>query len=224
MLDRLKGRLIASCQPVTGGPMDRPEIVAAMALAALDGGAAALRIEGVANLRAVRAVTDAPVIGLIKRDLPDSPVRITPFVQDVADLIAAGADIVAVDATDRPRPAPLQDLLNAIHAGGTLAMADCATAADGGTAAALGFDILGSTMSGYTGPDAPTGGPDLALVTALAALGRPAIAEGRYHRPDQAADAIRAGAFAVVVGSALTRIEHATGWFVDAISEAGAAA
>ena len=110
MLEQLKGRLIASCQPVTGGPMDRPDIVAAMALAALDGGAAGLRIEGLDNVRAVRAATRAPLIGLLKRDLDDSPVRITPFATDVADLIAAGADFVAVDATSQTRPETVEAL------------------------------------------------------------------------------------------------------------------
>ncbi len=81
--------------------MDRPEIVAAMAAAAVAGGAAGVRTEGVANLRAARAATSAPIIALIKRDLTDSPVRITPFAKDVHDLANAGADVVAVDATDR---------------------------------------------------------------------------------------------------------------------------
>lgn len=217
MLEQLKGRLIASCQPVTGGPMDRPDIVAAMALAALDGGAAGLRIEGLDNVRAVRAATRAPLIGLLKRDLDDSPVRITPFATDVADLIAAGADFVAVDATSQTRPETVEALYSAIRAGGALAMADCATLDDGRRAAALGFDVLGSTMSGYTGGPVPAE-PDLDLVRGLAELGHVTVAEGRYHRPEQAAAAIAAGADAVVVGSALTRLEHVTGWFADAVA------
>ena len=79
-------------------------------------------------------------------------------------------------------------------------------------------------MSGYTGAEAPQDGPDLDLVTALATCGLPAIAEGRYHRPEEAALAIRAGAHAVVVGSAITRIEHVTGWFAEAVRRAGGAA
>lgn len=220
VLDILRGRLIVSCQPVPGGPLDRPAFVAAFALAALDGGAAGLRIEGTANLAAVRAATRAPVIGLIKTDLPDSPVRITPFATQVQALVAAGADIVAVDATDRPRPVPVADLLSAIRATGALAMADCATAEEGRAAAALGFDILGSTMSGYTGGAEPED-PDLALVADLAATGRFVIAEGRYRTPAQAAAAMAAGATAVVAGSAITRPEHVTAWFAAAIAGAG---
>lgn len=216
VLEHLRGGLIVSCQPVIGGPMDRPDIVAAMALAALDGGAVALRIEGLKNVLAVRAVTSAPIIGLIKRDLDDSPIRITPFVQDVRDLAAGGADIIAFDATNRQRPSTLAELMAAVHDSNRLAMADCATEADGRTARALGAEILGSTMSGYTGGPVPQG-PDLELVAALALIGGFVVAEGRYHVPALAAQAISAGADAVVAGSAITRTEHVTSWFVDAI-------
>lgn len=221
VLERLDGKLIVSCQPVTGGPLDDPRIVAAMALAALDGGAAGLRIEGIANLRAVRAVTDAPVIGLVKADLDASPVRITPLVAHVQGLAAAGADIIAVDATDRARPVAVADLLGAIRGAGRLAMADCATVADGERARALGFDVLGSTMSGYTGGPEPEA-PDLALVQGLSRLGAFTVAEGRYRTPAQAAAAMAAGANAVVAGSAITRPEHVTAWFVTAIEGARA--
>lgn len=217
ILSRLKGQLIVSCQPVTGGPMDRPDIVAAFALAALEGGAAGLRVEGLANVVAVRAVTQAPIIGLIKRDLSDSAVRITPYAADVRDLVVAGADIVAFDATDRARPEPLWALVSATRALGAVAMADCATLADGVAAKGLGVEVLGSTMSGYTGGPVPEG-PDLALVTDLATLGAFVVAEGRYHTPAQAAEAMAAGAQAVVAGSAITRTEHVTSWFVRAIS------
>lgn len=218
VLESLRGGLIVSCQPVPGGPMDRPEIVAAMALAALNGGAVGLRIEGLANISAVRSLTQAPVIGLIKRDLDDSPVRITPLVQDVRDLAAAGADIIAFDATDRPRPATLATLMAAIRSTNCLAMADCSNAADGRVAHALGAEILGSTLSGYTGDRVPQG-PDLELVAALALIGGFIVAEGRYHVPELAAQAMSVGADAVVAGSAITRTEHVTSWFVEAIGE-----
>lgn len=217
ILAELRGGLVVSCQPVPGGPLDRPDIVAAFALAALDGGAVGLRIEGLANLRAVRAVTSAPVIGLIKRDLEDSPVRITPLLQDVRDLIEAGADIIACDATDRVRPVAVTDLIGAVRATGRLAMADCATAADGQRAAMLGADVLGSTMSGYIDGPVPDL-PDLDLVAALATLHSFVIAEGRYQAPAQAAQAMMAGASAVVAGSAITRPEYVTAWFVAAIT------
>lgn len=219
LLDGLRGGLIVSCQPVPGGPMDRPEIVAAFAMAALAGGAVGLRIEGEANLRAVRRLTRAPVIGLIKRDLADSAVRITPLLDDVAALASAGADIIAFDATDRDRPVPREALVAAIHAAGKLAMADCAFPEDGARAHALGVDVLGSTMSGYTGGPVPDA-PDLHLVKALRRTGGFVVAEGRYHLPALAARAMQAGADAVVAGSAITRTEHVTGWFVDAMAGA----
>lgn len=216
-LKRLAGGLIVSCQPVIGGPMDRPDIVAAFALAAIDGGAAGLRIEGLDNLRAVRANCDVPIIGLVKRDIDASPVRITVLEEDVSALAAEGADIVAFDATDRPRPCSVADLVGAVQRTGALAMADCASAADGRHAADLDCAILGSTLSGYTGGPVPAG-PDLALVRSLADLGRFVVAEGRYQAPQDAALALREGANAVVAGSAITRPEHVTQWFVSAMA------
>ena len=216
-LEPLLGKLIVSCQPVIGGAMDRPDIVAGYAQAALDGGAVGLRIEGIANVRAVREVCSAPIIGLIKRDLTDSPVRITPLIDDVRALVQAGADIIAFDATERPRPVPVAELVAAVQAHGALAMADCSNFDDGIKAAALGVAIVSSTLSGYTGGPVPHD-PDLQLVSDLATLGRFVIAEGRYHTPAQAALAMRAGASAIVIGSAITRPEHITSWFARAIS------
>lgn len=87
VLEQIKYGLIASCQPVDNGPMDSPEIVAAMAQASVIGGAAGLRIEGIENLKATRNVVNVPIIGIVKRDLPDSPVRISPFLQDIEELL-----------------------------------------------------------------------------------------------------------------------------------------
>ena len=216
MLKQLENGIIVSCQPVAGGPMDRPDIIAAYARAALDGGAVGLRIEGIANLRAVRAAIDAPVIGIVKRDLPASDVRITPLLEDIGALADAGADIIAVDATTRPRPVALPDLIAAIKAASRIAMADCATAADAQTAVVAGAEILGTTMSGYTGGTVPVE-PDYDLLADLPAFGRFVIAEGRYQKPGQAARALALGANAVVVGSAVTRPEHITSWFVEAL-------
>ena len=124
------GALIASCQPGPGGPTDSVGLVVAFALATRDGGARGLRIEGVANVAAVAAACDLPVIGLVKRDLSGSDVRITPFVDDAVALARAGARIVAFDATERARPVPVGEMIDAIHAAGALAMADIATLAE----------------------------------------------------------------------------------------------
>ncbi|MFO1209129.1 MAG: putative N-acetylmannosamine-6-phosphate 2-epimerase [Amaricoccus sp.] len=217
--EAIASSLIVSCQPVPGGAMDDAASVIGFARAALDAGAGGLRIESVAYVAAVRAAVAAPIIGLVKRDLDGSPVRITPFVSDVAALAEAGADIVAFDATDRPRPADVADLVAAAHARGRLAMADCACVEDARAALAAGADFVGSTLSGYTGGPEPVE-PDLALVAELRRLTPNVVAEGRLRTPEQAAAAARAGAAAVVVGSAITRTEHVTGWFRDAVARA----
>lgn len=223
ILERLRGGLIVSVQPVRGGPLDRPDIVRALALAAIAGGAAGVRIEGLRDLAAVRTATDRPIIGLIKRDLRGLGVRITPFADDVRALAYGGADIVAVDATARERPEPLGDLVGAVHASGRIAMADLAEPVEAQAAAALGFDVLGSTLAGYTGSEPAPDAPDLELIAALHALGRFTIAEGNVRTPAHAAAARAAGADAVCVGSAITRPEHVTAWFVAALGAAGTA-
>ena len=212
----LRGGLVVSCQPVDGGPMDDDGVVVRMARAAVAAGAVAVRIEGARRLAVVRQAVDVPIIGIVKRDLLESPVRITPFVEDVQALAAAGADIVAVDVTRRPRPVPVQALYEAILDGGALAMADASDAEDALAAWRQGFSIVGTTLSGYTGGPVPAS-PDLDLVARLAAAGCRVMAEGRYDTPELAAQALGRGAWAVTVGSALTRLEVATARFVQAL-------
>ncbi len=215
----LEDGLIVSCQPVEGGALDRPEIVAAFALAAQAGGARGLRIEGLANLRAVRAVTSLPIIGLIKRIDPGTPIIITATSADVRALAEAGADIVAFDATGRPgRPASVEALAETARAAGCLAMADISSFADAQDAVRAGVDILGTTLSGYTGGPVPEE-PDVALVRLCASLPKPVFAEGRYRTVDGVRAARAAGAAAVVVGSAITRPEHVTSWFAAVMRE-----
>ena len=215
----LANGLIVSCQPVPGGPMDNAEMVVGFALAALAAGASALRIESVDYLRAVRAATTAPIVGIVKRDLPDSDVRITPWLSDAAALAEAGADIIAFDATLRPRPESVVDLVALIKSKGKLTMADCSNVDDGRAALAASVDFVGTTLSGYVGGPEPTD-PDLELIKALHALTPYVIAEGRIRTIEQAAAAVEAGAYAVVVGSAITRTEHATSWFKAAVDTA----
>jgi N-acylglucosamine-6-phosphate 2-epimerase len=225
-LDRmLAGRLVVSCQPVGNGPMDRDDIVVQLALAACVGGAGAVRVEGVARVAKVSAAFDgkisAPIIGIVKRDLADSPVRITPFVDDVRALVAAGADVIAVDGTTRARPATREALLAAIRGGGAIAMADCSSLEDAISAHVIGFEIIGTTLSGYTGgatnSETPIE-PGYDLIGALKNAGVNRImAEGRFNRPDQARRAIELGAWAVTVGTAITRTEVVTSWFAEAI-------
>jgi len=218
ILSRIRGGLVASCQPVDDGPMDRPEIVAAMAQACVAGGAVALRIEGVDNLRAKRPHVNVPIIGIVKSDLDDTPVRITVRIAEALALADAGADIIAYDATNRPRPDSREDILKAILSAGKIAMADSSTLEDGRIAFAAGAQILGTTMSGYTAEtEGLNVGPDFELIRGFKALGGFVMAEGRLNTPELAAAAMAAGADAVTVGSALTRLEHVTSWFANAI-------
>lgn len=221
-IDRIAGGIVVSCQPVPGGPLDGVEAILAMALAVRDGGAAGVRIQGATNVAAVAAAAGVPVIGLIKRDFQDYPVRITALLEDVAALADAGAHIIAVDATLRPRPVPVSALIASIHAQGRLAMADCADMADALAAGAAGADLIGTTMSGYTSGAVPEG-PDLDFVRDAVALGRPVVAEGRFNTPALAAAAMRAGAHCVVAGTAITRPETVTGWYARAIAQAAGA-
>lgn len=219
IVNQLSQQLIASCQPIDNGPMDTPEVITRMAQACRDGGAAAVRIQGVTNVAEVVRALDIPIVGIVKRDLLDSDVRITPFLEDVYALADAGAKIIAYDATQRERPVATSELVTAIHRSGCIAMADCATLEDGILAAEMGAELIGTTMSGYTGGAVPKE-PDYQLIRGLAERGYRVVAEGRFNQPELAARAIRAGAYCITVGSAITRIEHICQWFCDAIDGA----
>src|SRR5262249_32875787 len=151
-----------------GSALDDPHVIAAMARAAQEGDAVAVRVQGVANLRAVRKRVQVPIVGLIKREYPGYEPYITPTVDEVIAVADAGADIVAFDATARERPAgtQLEAVIEAIHAAGRLAMADCATLEEGRTAALLGADVVATTLCGYTTETSGTPLPALELVAA----------------------------------------------------------
>ncbi len=224
-LEQLKGGLVVSCQPVDDGPMDDVDIIVAMAKAAVVGGAAGLRIEGVEKVRAVCNAVSVPVIGIVKRDLSYSPVRITVSSTDVCDLANAGAKIVAVDATDRLRPESFASLVDTAMAENVLLMADCATFEDGKNALQLGANIIGTTLSGYTDETmSDSSEPDFSLLSEFAEISTGTktivMGEGRFNSPELVAKAMQGGASCVTVGSAITRIEHIVGWFTDAIENA----
>ncbi|MBV7296976.1 putative N-acetylmannosamine-6-phosphate 2-epimerase [Enterovibrio paralichthyis] len=216
----LQGQTVVSIQPVAGSPLENTAFIAAMAQAAEQAGAKALRIEGVENVEAVSQVVNVPIIGIVKRDLIDSPIRITPFVCDVDSLANAGATIIAFDATNRPRPESREIIADAIRHSGCFSMADCSNFEDGEWAHSQGIDIIGTTLSGYVGGSIPDE-PDLPLVKQFSDAGFFTMAEGRYNTPELAAKAIAHGAVAVTVGSALTRLEVVTQWFNNATQAAG---
>ncbi|MFJ4223251.1 N-acetylmannosamine-6-phosphate 2-epimerase [Microbacterium sp. NPDC089695] len=205
-LETLRGRLIVSCQAPDGSPLRDPGIIAAIAEAAVIAGAAAVRINSAEHVAAVRARVDVPIIGL-EKVVTDGRQWITPRVDLAKALIDAGADIVAFDATRRARPGTpeVDELLPAIRALGVPVMADIDDADAGRHAGALGAELVGTTLSGYTStPQNRDGDPDIDLVGALAALPTPVIAEGRIKSPAELRQAFEAGAFAVVVGTSIT--------------------
>lgn len=217
VLEAFRGKLIVSCQANPDSPLRDSYIISRMSLAAVKGGAAALRIQGFEDVQAVRAVTDLPIIGLTKTDRDDTDVYITPTSAEAVKLAALGCQVVALDATLRPRPEPLPELFRAVHGVGALVMADISTLAEAQNAYALGADIVGTTLAGYTPQSRPLDTPDWALMDELREAGLPFIAEGRLNSPAEAAQALKHGAFAVVVGSAITRPDVVTGWFADAL-------
>jgi N-acylglucosamine-6-phosphate 2-epimerase len=209
MLEALRGGLIVSVQAWRGSALDDPRVIEAMARAAQDGGAVAVRIEGVENLRVVRARVALPIVGLIKREYPGFEAYISPSLAEVGAIIGAGAEIVAFDATSRPRPdgSLLIDAVQAIHAAGRLAMADCSTAADAAAASAAGADILATTLCGYTAPTKNHALPAFDLVAELSRLGKFGVCEGGVRSPADVRAALDAGADAVVVGTAITNVD-----------------
>jgi N-acylglucosamine-6-phosphate 2-epimerase len=209
VLEQLRGGLIVSVQAWGGSRIDDPQVLAAMAAAAEANGAVGVRMQGVANLKAARRKLAIPVIGLIKRDYAGFRPYITPTLLEVEEAIDARADVVAIDATHLPHPGQVSvaELIDAIHAAGKLAMADCATLEDARAAVAAGANIVATTLCGYTPATEGEELPALALVAELAKLGTFVIAEGGIHRPQGVTEAFAAGADAVVVGTAITNID-----------------
>ena len=224
MLEQIKGKLVVSCQALENEPLHSPFIMARMALAAAEGGASGIRANSVADIEAIKQQVALPVIGLIKRDYPDSEVFITPTLREVEELIAAAPEMIALDATQRPRPGgeTLAQLVAGIRARwpALLLMADIASVEEALIAEELGFDCVGTTLYGYTpqteGHTLPES--DFALLKAvLAAVAIPVIAEGNVDTPERAARCLALGAHAVVVGGAITRPQQITRRFTDAI-------
>ena len=223
ILKALQGGLIVSCQANEGNPMYGPYFMGAFAAAAEMGGAVGFRANGPADVSAIRKITQRPIIGIYKQR-ETWPVYITPTLQSARDVVTAGANIVALDATHQARKGGLSPevLIDQIKRElGCLVMADIDTLDEGLMAAAAGADIVATTMSGYTHRTRHIShdGPDLILLCELAQrIATPVICEGRIHTPEQLAAAFEAGAFAVVVGTAITNPTEVTKKFMRAIS------
>ena len=222
ILARLRGGLVVSCQALEDEPLHGAHIMAAMARAALEGGASGIRANSPADVAAIRAAVELPLIGLYKENIPGYPVYITPTVRHAVLIAEAGADILALDATQRPRPLELtvtEIIAQVRQATGRLVLADVSTYDEGVAAWQAGAHAVSTTLSGYTTDSPRQEGPDFDLLRRLAErLPVPVIAEGRISTPEQAAQALDLGAFAVVVGGAITRPQLITRQFTAAIA------
>ncbi len=217
--------LIVSCQAYQGDPLFGSKYMAAMAKAAERGGAIAIRANSPDDIRAIRKATTLPIIGLYKISTSSSDVYITPDFKAAQEIVEAGSDIVAIDATPRTRPndVRLADLISFIkNQLGKPVMGDVSCLDDALIAKSMHIDFISTTLSGYTAHGRPViEGPDLELVRQLVqSIDIPVIAEGRFHEPHQAAQAIKLGAHAVVVGEAITRPEKISQYFLTAMIEA----
>ena len=222
MIERLKNKVIVSCQAMPSEPLYKEECMIAMMQSVVKGGASGLRVAGIRDVANAKKLFDVPVIGITKPDvIPKNYkeiVYITPTVSDALALVRAGADIVAFDGTQRPRPdSTLADIIKYVKLNKRLAMADISTFEEGLICKTLGADILSTTLSGYTLESGDRGNePDFELLKKLVdATDLPVVLEGRIWEPEQVAKAFELGAHCVVIGSAITRPQLITKRFIQ---------
>jgi len=222
IIQALQGGLIVSCQAPAESPMHQPEVIAAMAEAAVNQGAIAIRLDTPAHVKAVRQKISLPIIGLWKRQIPGFEVYITPQFDHAAAIAQAGADSIAIDATARSRPnqETVATLIERIHTElGKLVMADVDTLAAAIAAADAGADLIGTTLYGYTAETQHLRPPGFDLLAELVKnLQVPIICEGGIASPQMAKHALDLGAYAVVVGTAITGIDLQVKAYATALS------
>lgn len=219
---RLKNKVVVSVQAMPNEPLYNEHCMVAMMKSVIKGGAGGLRVAGVRDVKNAKRLTDIPIIGITKPEVIPSNfkeiVYITPTLDDVIALIDADADIIAFDATQRKRPndTSLADIIKYIHINKKIAMADISTLEEGIEAEKLGADILSTTLAGYTleSENSPLG-PDFDLLEKLVKnCCIPVILEGRIWEPKEVDKAFKLGAYAVVIGSAITRPQLITKRFI----------
>ena len=222
IIQALQGGLIVSCQAPAESPMHQPEVIAAMAEAAVNQGAIAIRLDTPAHVKAVRQKISLPIIGLWKQQIPGFEVYITPQFDHAAAIAQAGSDIIAIDATARSRPnqETAATLIERIHTElGKLVMADVDTLAAAIAAADAGADLIGTTLYGYTAETQHLRPPGFDLLAELVKnLQVPIICEGGIASPQMAKHALDLGAYAVVVGTAITGIDLQVKAYATALS------
>lgn len=219
---KIKGGLIVSCQALDNEPLYSPYIMSRMAYAAKLGGAYGIRANSPEDIIKIKETVDLPIIGLYKKNFHDSEVYITPTEECVDALMESKPDIIAIDATNRLRPYGLT--LDAFFMKirnkypDMLFMGDCSCIEDGIHAEELGFDLVGTTLCGYTNETKDTELPNISLMKQMASTVKiPVIAEGGIWSPEQLKAAIDSGVHAAVVGTAITRPMEITKRFVNAI-------
>ena len=217
-------KLIVSCQALPHEPLHSSYIMGRMAVAAKEGGAAGIRANTREDIAEIRKQVDLPVIGIVKRDYPNSSVFITPTMKEVEELVETGTEIIAVDATCRVRPEgkTLDEFYREVRAAWPeqLLMADCSTLEEALHADELGFDVIGTTLVGYTeeSRELRIEDNDFELIREiLSRVSHRVIAEGNIDTPEKVRRVMDLGVYSVVVGSAITRPQLITRTFVKAL-------
>lgn len=225
-VEKLKGKLIVSCQALAHEPLHSSFIMGRMALAAKEGGAYGIRANSKEDIQEIQSQVELPIIGIIKRDYEGCEVYITPTMKEVDELMEVKPEIIAVDATGRLRPGnlTLDDFYREIREKypEQLLMADCSTVEDALYADQLGFDFIGTTMVGYTKESAELQieKDDFQILREIVAKAKhPVIAEGNINTPAKARRVVELGAYCVVVGSIITRPQLITKAFAEALNE-----
>lgn len=226
ILQQIKGGLIVSCQALENEPLHSSFIMSRMAVAAKEGGAVGIRANSAEDIREIKKNVDLPLIGIIKVHHSDSDVFITPTRKEVDELVSAGVEIIAMDATGRKRPGGvgLDDFFQEIRKAypNQLFMADCSTAEEGIYAGEIGFDIIGTTLAGYTPYTEHIHLPDFGMIERLREkTDKLIIAEGGIWSGADLRRTFECGAYSAVIGTAITRPQLITKYYVKSIENLG---
>jgi len=221
VIEQIKGGLVVSCQSEEGSPFHHPDFMARFARCAEMGGAVGIRAKE-PDIRAIKQMCSLPVLGIDKVYFEGFEVYITPRFEDARRIAAAGAELIALDATPRPRPGgeTAEEIIRRIKDELRLpVMADISTVEEAAAAEEMGADLVATTLSGYTDYSPRGDEPDWDLLEAvIGAVKVPVVAEGGFTTPAEARRALDMGAWALVVGSAITRPIDITKRFVSAMS------